>query len=52
MVSGLPRTITMHSDEIGRNTERVHFYDCSCRKIGFGKTPPELSADIIDRACF
>jgi rod shape-determining protein MreB and related proteins len=49
MVSGLPRTITIYSDEITEALkEAVEELVHACRTV-LEKTPPELSADIIDR---
>jgi rod shape-determining protein MreB and related proteins len=49
MVSGLPRTITVNSEEIGEALrEQVAVIVQAARSV-LEKTPPELSADIIDR---
>ncbi|MFD1031820.1 rod shape-determining protein [Metaplanococcus flavidus] len=49
MVSGLPRVITVHSDEIELALrESVNLIIASAKNV-LEKTPPELSADIIDR---
>ncbi|WP_332698861.1 rod shape-determining protein [Halalkalibacter lacteus] len=49
MVSGLPRTITVHSKEIEEAlTESVSYIVQASRQV-LEQTPPELSADIIDR---
>ena len=49
MVSGLPRTISIQSDEIERCLrESVAMIIQAARNV-LEKTPPELSADIIDR---
>lgn len=49
MVSGLPRTITVHSDEIsGALHESVALIIQGAKRV-LERTPPELSADIIDR---
>ncbi|RHW39991.1 rod shape-determining protein [Lysinibacillus yapensis] len=49
MVSGLPRTITIHSAEIEKALhESVSLIVHAARNV-LEKTPPELSADIIDR---
>lgn len=49
MVSGLPRTITITSEEIqGALRESVSVIVQACKNV-LEKTPPELSADIIDR---
>ncbi|SDB81354.1 rod shape-determining protein MreB [Pelagirhabdus alkalitolerans] len=49
MVSGLPRTITIHSDEIERALREPVSLITQAAKNVLEKTPPELSADIIDR---
>ncbi len=49
MVSGLPRTITIHSHEIeGALRESVAVIVQAAKSV-LEETPPELSADIIDR---
>jgi len=49
MVTGLPRTITIHSSEIEKALhESVSLIVHSAKNV-LEKTPPELSADIIDR---
>ncbi|QHJ72391.1 rod shape-determining protein [Planococcus halotolerans] len=49
MVSGLPRVITIHSEEIELALrESVNMIVASAKNV-LEKTPPELSADIIDR---
>lgn len=49
MVSGLPRTITVYSEEIeGALKESVAVIVQSAKQV-LERTPPELSADIIDR---
>ncbi|RLQ94758.1 rod shape-determining protein [Falsibacillus albus] len=49
MVTGLPRTITIHSEEIeGALRESVAIIVQAAKNV-LEKTPPELSADIIDR---
>ena len=49
MVSGLPRTITVNSEEIGEALrEQVAIIVHAARSV-LERTPPELSADIIDR---
>lgn len=49
MVTGLPQTITIHSTEIERALhESVSMIVQSAKNV-LEKTPPELSADIIDR---
>ena len=52
MVTGLPRTITVSSDEIGQAlTESVSLIVQAAKNV-LENTPPELSADIIDRGVF
>ena len=52
MVTGLPRTITVNSDEIGQAlTESVSIIVQAAKNV-LEHTPPELSADIIDRGIF
>ncbi|SUI99116.1 Rod shape-determining protein MreB [Sporosarcina pasteurii] len=52
MVSGLPRTITVKSAEIeGALQESAYMIVQAARNV-LEKTPPELSADIIDRGIF
>ncbi|XKE94069.1 rod shape-determining protein [Metaplanococcus flavidus] len=49
MVTGLPRVITIHSEEIELALrESVNMIVASAKNV-LEKTPPELSADIIDR---
>jgi rod shape-determining protein MreB len=49
MVTGLPRTITVHSEEIQKAlAEPVSLIVQAARTV-LERTPPELSADIIDR---
>src|SRR5699024_5781156 len=49
MVNGLPKTITVYSDEIEEALrESVSLIVQSAKNV-LEKTPPELSADIIDR---
>ncbi|HSJ38311.1 MAG TPA: rod shape-determining protein [Planococcus sp. (in: firmicutes)] len=49
MVSGLPRIISLHSDEIElAMRESINMIVKSAKNV-LEKTPPELSADIIDR---
>ncbi|RDI41616.1 rod shape-determining protein [Falsibacillus pallidus] len=49
MVTGLPRTITIHSEEIeGALRESVAVIVQAAKNV-LERTPPELSADIIDR---
>ena len=49
MVTGLPRTITINSDEIERALHESVAMIVQSAKNVLEKTPPELSADIIDR---
>lgn len=49
MVTGLPRTITVHSDEIEEALRESVAVIVQSAKSVLEKTPPELSADIIDR---
>jgi rod shape-determining protein MreB len=49
MVSGLPRTITVHSEEIERALHESVAFIVQASKGVLERTPPELSADIIDR---
>ncbi|WP_438315050.1 rod shape-determining protein [Sporosarcina sp. FA9] len=52
MVSGLPRTITVNSKEIGNALKESVQLIVQAAKNVLEKTPPELSADIIDRGVF
>lgn len=52
MVSGLPRTITVHSEEIGNALKESIYVVVRAAKAVLEQTPPELSADIIDRGVF
>ena len=49
MMSGLPRTITIHSEEIEQALRESIYVIVQAAKNVLEKTPPELSADIIDR---
>ncbi|MED4351132.1 rod shape-determining protein [Schinkia azotoformans] len=49
MVSGLPRTITVYSQEIGEALRESVALIVQASKSVLERTPPELSADIIDR---
>ena len=49
MVSGLPRTITVNSDEIEEALRESVSLIVQAAKSVLERTPPELSADIIDR---
>jgi rod shape-determining protein MreB len=49
MVSGLPRTITVRSGEIQKALNESVYLIVQAAKTVLEQTPPELSADIIDR---
>ncbi|MDF2946775.1 MAG: rod shape-determining protein Mbl [Bacillales bacterium] len=49
LVSGLPRTITVYSEEIERALKEPAAMIVQAAKSVLERTPPELSADIIDR---
>ncbi|MGM7681994.1 rod shape-determining protein [Cytobacillus sp. Hm23] len=49
MVSGLPRTITVRSEEIEKALHESVALIVQASKSVLERTPPELSADIIDR---
>jgi rod shape-determining protein MreB len=49
MVTGLPRTITVHSQEIEEALREAVDVVVNTAKSVLERTPPELSADIIDR---
>lgn len=49
MVSGLPRTITVTSKEVQKALEEPVSHLIQAAKSVLERTPPELSADIIDR---
>lgn len=49
MVTGLPRTITVHSKEIEEALRESAAVIVQAAKSVLERTPPELSADIIDR---
>ena len=49
MVTGLPRTITIRSEEVERALRESVSVIVQAAKNVLEKTPPELSADIIDR---
>ena len=49
MVSGLPQTITVHSAEIQEALAESVGYIVQAAKSVLERTPPELSADIIDK---
>lgn len=52
MVSGLPRTVTIDSEEIRLALQESMSLIVQAAKNVLEKTPPELSADIIDRGIF
>ncbi len=52
MVSGLPRTVTIDSEEIRLALRESMYLIVQAAKNVLEKTPPELSADIIDRGVF
>ena len=47
--TGLPHTITMHSNEIEEALRESVYEIITTAKLVLEKTPPELSADIIDK---
>lgn len=49
MVSGLPRTITVNSEEVEESLRESVALIVQSAKSVLERTPPELSADIIDR---
>lgn len=49
MVSGLPRTVTIYSDEINEALNETVSAIVAASKSVLERTPPELAADIIDR---
>jgi rod shape-determining protein MreB len=49
MVSGLPLTVTIRSDEVKEALSESVASIVSAAKVVLERTPPELSADIIDR---
>ncbi|EIT83878.1 rod shape-determining protein Mbl [Fictibacillus macauensis ZFHKF-1] len=49
MVTGLPRTVTIRSEEITHALQEPVMMMVQAAKSVLEKTPPELSADIIDR---
>lgn len=49
MVSGLPQTITVNSEEIEEAVRESVSLIVQAAKSVLERTPPELSADIIDR---
>lgn len=49
LVTGLPRTITVRSEEIEKALRETVYMIVQTAKSVLERTPPELSADIIDR---
>ncbi|SDI46451.1 rod shape-determining protein MreB [Natribacillus halophilus] len=49
MVTGLPRTISISSEEVNAALKESVFTIIQAAKIVLEQTPPELSADIIDK---
>ncbi|QTL49473.1 MULTISPECIES: rod shape-determining protein [Priestia] len=49
MVSGLPRTVTVYSEEVEKALRESVSVIVQASKSVLERTPPELSADIIDR---
>ncbi|MBE3553884.1 MAG: rod shape-determining protein [Thermicanus sp.] len=49
LVSGLPQTITIHSEEVREAMEEMIREIVMAAKSVLERTPPELSADIIDK---
>lgn len=49
LVSGLPKTVSIESEEILNATQETMSEVVAAAKYVLEKTPPELSADIIDR---
>jgi len=52
MVSGLPRTVTIDSEEIRNALKESMYLIVQAARNVLERTPPELSADIIDRGVF
>ncbi len=52
MVSGLPQTITIHSSEVQESLAESVSSIVQAAKSVLERTPPELSADIIDKGVF
>ncbi|WP_339171918.1 rod shape-determining protein [Anoxybacillus sp. FSL W8-1294] len=52
LVTGLPRTITVRSGEIEKALRETVYTIVQTAKSVLERTPPELSADIIDRGVF
>jgi rod shape-determining protein MreB len=49
LVSGIPRTITIHEDEVREAISETVRVIISTIKIALENTPPELASDIVDR---
>ena len=49
LVTGLPHTITLSSDEVEEALRETIYYIINAAKTVLEQTPPELSADIIDK---
>jgi len=49
LLDGLPKNVTIHSDEIREALQDCVFTVVEAIKDTLEKTPPELAADIIDR---
>lgn len=49
LVSGLPKTISITSKEVAEALEDTVFSIIEAVKVTLEKTPPELSADVMDR---
>jgi rod shape-determining protein MreB len=49
LVSGLPKTLRVHSGEIREAMTETIYMIVHCVKTVLEKTPPELAADIVDR---
>ncbi|AKS39597.1 rod shape-determining protein MreB [Anoxybacillus gonensis] len=52
LVTGLPRTVTIRSGEIEKALRETVYTIVQTAKSVLERTPPELSADIIDRGIF
>ncbi|QDI91780.1 MreB/Mrl family cell shape determining protein [Salicibibacter halophilus] len=52
MVTGLPRTVTIHSEEINDALKESVSTITQAAKLVLEQTPPELAADIIDKGAF
>ena len=49
MVAGVPRTLTVNSDEIREALQEPVAIIVNAVRVALERTPPELSADIVDR---